>query len=238
MKKTFAMLFMAVALSATAVAKDIKTIVLTPSPAMSCENCENKIKGNLRFEKGVKEVKTDLKNQEVVIVYDADKNSEEAIVSSFSKFGYSAVKKGDLQKSGECKEKVKCAENVGRIKGDKREFKRETREEAAKRLEKANGKLCPSAKKECGKTECETPKAKECCDVKALKDCEKKDCDKKDCDKKECDGSKKVCKKECEAEKGLKVKKAELKAKKLELKNKSVELKKKAQEVKKAEKAK
>lgn len=35
----------------TAMAKTIKTTVFTTSPQMHCENCENKIKGNLRFEK-------------------------------------------------------------------------------------------------------------------------------------------------------------------------------------------
>ena len=35
-------------------AKDIKTVVVTTQPQMHCSGCENKIKGNLRFEKGVK----------------------------------------------------------------------------------------------------------------------------------------------------------------------------------------
>ena len=39
-------------------AKDIKTVVFTTNPQMHCENCENKIKGNLRFEKGIKEITT------------------------------------------------------------------------------------------------------------------------------------------------------------------------------------
>ena len=34
-----------------AMAKDIKTVVVTTQPQMHCENCEKKIKGNLRFEK-------------------------------------------------------------------------------------------------------------------------------------------------------------------------------------------
>jgi periplasmic mercuric ion binding protein len=39
-------------------AKDIKTVVFTTLPQMHCENCENKIKGNLRFEKGIKQITT------------------------------------------------------------------------------------------------------------------------------------------------------------------------------------
>ena len=42
-------------------AKDIKTAIFTTNPEMHCESCENKIKGNLRFEKGIKSIKTDLK---------------------------------------------------------------------------------------------------------------------------------------------------------------------------------
>ena len=47
----------------TAMAKTIKTTVFTTSPQMHCENCENKIKGNLRFEKGVKKIVTDIDSQ-------------------------------------------------------------------------------------------------------------------------------------------------------------------------------
>ena len=43
-----------------ATAKDIKTVVFTTTPQMHCANCEAKIKGNLRFEKGVKAIKTDV----------------------------------------------------------------------------------------------------------------------------------------------------------------------------------
>uniref|UniRef100_UPI004026F15A hypothetical protein n=1 Tax=Prevotella sp. TaxID=59823 RepID=UPI004026F15A len=34
-------------------AKDIKTVVFTTTPQMHCAACENKIKSNLRFEKGL-----------------------------------------------------------------------------------------------------------------------------------------------------------------------------------------
>ena len=35
-------------------AKELKTVIFTTTPQMHCTNCENKVKGNLRFEKGVK----------------------------------------------------------------------------------------------------------------------------------------------------------------------------------------
>ena len=61
-KSLFAMLVMLM-VSAVTFAKDIKTVVFTTTPQMHCENCENKIKNNLRFEKGVKEITTSVDNQ-------------------------------------------------------------------------------------------------------------------------------------------------------------------------------
>lgn len=72
-------------------AKDIKTVVVTTQPQMHCASCENKIKGNLRFEKGVKEIQCDIEGQRVTVTYDADKTSSEAIIKSFNKFGYKAT---------------------------------------------------------------------------------------------------------------------------------------------------
>ena len=73
-------------------AKDIKEFVVTTSPKMSCENCENKIKGNLRFEKGVKKIVTDLQNQVVVVIYDADKTNEDNLRDAFGKLNYKVTK--------------------------------------------------------------------------------------------------------------------------------------------------
>ena len=72
-------------------AKDIKTVVVTTQPQMHCESCEKKITGNLRFEKGVKEIQCDIEGQRVTITYDADKTNSDAIIQSFGKFGYKAT---------------------------------------------------------------------------------------------------------------------------------------------------
>ena len=72
-------------------AKDIKTLVVTTQPQMHCESCENKIKGNLRFEKGVKQIECDIPKQLVTITYDAEKTKPETIIKSFEKFGYKAT---------------------------------------------------------------------------------------------------------------------------------------------------
>ena len=58
---------------------------------MHCASCENKIKGNLRFEKGIKTIETNVKEQRVTITYDADKTNSDAIIKSFDKFGYKAT---------------------------------------------------------------------------------------------------------------------------------------------------
>ena len=51
-------------------AKELKTVIFTTTPQMHCANCENKVKGNLRFEKGVKDIKTSTEEQKVYITYD------------------------------------------------------------------------------------------------------------------------------------------------------------------------
>ena len=71
--------------------KDIKTVVFTTNPEMHCEGCENKIKGNLRFEKGVKNIITDLKTKTVTIEYDADKTNVQNIIKGFKKIKYEAT---------------------------------------------------------------------------------------------------------------------------------------------------
>lgn len=60
-------LLMALAIAATCAAKDIKKVVLKTNPEMHCMGCEKKIKENIRFEKGVKSITTNLKDKTVTI---------------------------------------------------------------------------------------------------------------------------------------------------------------------------
>ncbi|MDE6561896.1 MAG: heavy-metal-associated domain-containing protein [Muribaculaceae bacterium] len=94
MKKLLICMFMVFG-SMTIYAKDIKEYVVTTNPQMSCQNCENKIKGNLRFEKGVKKVETNLKEQTVTVTYDADKTDEAKLAEAFGKLNYQVQKVGD-----------------------------------------------------------------------------------------------------------------------------------------------
>ena len=83
-------LFVVLALATVCFGKDIRTVVLTTLPEMHCANCEKKIKENIRFEKGVKSIKTDLKTKTVIIEYDADKTNVQDIIKGFKKIKYEA----------------------------------------------------------------------------------------------------------------------------------------------------
>lgn len=83
---TLAITLMGVAVQA----KDIKTVIFTTQPQMHCASCEKKIKGNLRYEKGVKRIDTNVEQQKVTVKYDADKTSAEKLQKAFKKFGYEA----------------------------------------------------------------------------------------------------------------------------------------------------
>lgn len=104
---------MMLCLGATAFAKDIKTLVLTTTPPMHCESCELKIKKNLRFIKGVKEIQTDVEAQTVTIQYDAEKVSADELKKSFAKIDYTveeiklAAKEADKHECSCCKTKEK-----------------------------------------------------------------------------------------------------------------------------------
>lgn len=86
---------LAIALCLVAVmgfAKDIKTVVVTTTPQMHCQNCENRVKTNLIKVEGVEGITTSLVAQTVTVKYDADKISEENLIKSFQTFKYEARK--------------------------------------------------------------------------------------------------------------------------------------------------
>ncbi|MFV0589646.1 heavy-metal-associated domain-containing protein [Bacteroides reticulotermitis] len=80
-----------VALMATTAvwAKDFRTVVFKVSQ-MTCENCEKKVKTNMRFEKGVKDLAVALKEKTVTITFDADKTTVKDLQAGFTKFNYAA----------------------------------------------------------------------------------------------------------------------------------------------------
>ena len=181
-------------------AKDIKTVVFTTLPQMHCENCENKIKGNLRFEKGIKQITTSVPDQKVTIEYDADKTTPENIAKGFAKIGYEAtVITGEAKKKG-CSG---CSKKADATKGNCCKKNGEKKEGSCckKNGEKKEGNCCKKAevKKEgCGGCSKKAEAVKGNC---SKKDGEKKagSCSEKAEVKKEgCGG----CSKKAEAVKG------------------------------------
>ena len=142
-------LLIALAVTLVCAAKDIKTVVLNTAPEMHCSSCENKIKSNIRFEKGVKDIETNLADKTVTDIYDADKTNVEQIIEGFKKIDYVATvatpkaegapqaeqKKGGCCGSGGCK----CGQK-------KAEAKAEAKTEA--KSEEKKGCSCCSKKKE------------------------------------------------------------------------------------------
>lgn len=86
MKRTLLITLMALLLGLGG--KELRVLVLTPTPQMHCESCENKIKKNMRFEKGVKKIDTDLEKQHVTITYDPSKNTVAGLQAGMKKIGY------------------------------------------------------------------------------------------------------------------------------------------------------
>ena len=67
---------------------NLRVLIVTPTPEMHCQSCENKIKGNMRFEKGVMKVETSLEHQEVAITYNPKKNDVDGLRAAMKKIGY------------------------------------------------------------------------------------------------------------------------------------------------------
>lgn len=88
---------------ATVMAKDIRVAVFKVSQ-MVCENCEKKVVNNMKFEKGLKELSTEVKNHTVTITYDAEKTNVKKLQDGFKKINYEAefvkeTKKDDKKKA-------------------------------------------------------------------------------------------------------------------------------------------
>ena len=68
--------------------KELRVLTVTTTPEMHCQNCEKKIKENIRFEAGVKKIETNLEKQLVVITYDPSKTDSKKLTQAFAKIGY------------------------------------------------------------------------------------------------------------------------------------------------------
>lgn len=132
-----------------------KRIIVTTTPQMHCQSCEDKIMGNIRFVKGVKIIQTSIAQQTVTITYDSTKCTYKDIEKAFKKIKYS-IKEVDPKTLPSCCE--------GETKAGKADCHTD------KKASKSDAKC--DKKQDCDKS-------KDCC----KQGCDKKqDCDKK-CEK-------------------------------------------------------
>lgn len=87
--------------------KDLRVLVMTPTPQMHCENCENKIKKNLRFEKGVVKIETSIPEQTVIVTYDTSKTDVKKLQTAIKQIGYDTKVVSDKPQAKPAKEKEK-----------------------------------------------------------------------------------------------------------------------------------
>lgn len=88
MKKMFVAIIMACATLSSWGQNNADTLCVSTIPKMHCANCEKKIKGNIRFVKGVKRIDTSVPEQKVTIVYDSRKSSYKDFETAFRKIGF------------------------------------------------------------------------------------------------------------------------------------------------------
>lgn len=92
MKRIFLISSIAIScLCASAKSDNDSIVAFSITPTMHCINCENKIKGNLRFEKGIKDIKATAPDSVVIIKFDKRKTNVDNLVEGFSKLGYTAA---------------------------------------------------------------------------------------------------------------------------------------------------
>lgn len=140
----------------SAMAEDIKTLIYTPTPVMTCQNCEKKIKSSVRFVKGTKRIETSLKDQTVTITYDADKAKPEDYVQAFAKIGRK------VEEVSADKKAVKVANTADKEvkKAEKQAVKvANTADKEVKKAEKQAVKVVNTADKEIQKAEKKAVKA-------------------------------------------------------------------------------
>ena len=97
---TFALVFAVLAQAQTK-----KEVVFKTEPKIDCQHCVDKIKNNIRFEKGVKAINPDLKTQLVTIQYDSEKTDVEKLIKAFAKINYKAIVVEEKQDKKDKKDK-------------------------------------------------------------------------------------------------------------------------------------
>lgn len=89
MNKKFFVMAILSAMSLLAIAGEKITDVFTLDHQMS-KMCEKKIKENLPYEKGVKDLVVSLSDNTITITYDSEKSNPEQLIKAFKKIGFNA----------------------------------------------------------------------------------------------------------------------------------------------------
>lgn len=89
MKTKILMLFLMLFAVTTAFAAEKRTEVFTLDHQMST-HCEKKIIQNLRFEKGITDLKVNLKENTITIIFNPAKTDSGQIIKAFKKIGFNA----------------------------------------------------------------------------------------------------------------------------------------------------
>ncbi|WP_320018579.1 heavy metal-associated domain-containing protein [Labilibaculum manganireducens] len=71
-------------------AKKVETVVFNVE--MDCQECVNKIEKNIPFEKGVKDLKVDLKSKKVTVSYKTNATTKENLKKALEKLDFKVTK--------------------------------------------------------------------------------------------------------------------------------------------------
>ena len=66
---------------------------------MHCDNCKKKVERNIAYEKGVQDLKADLKDNTVVVTFDTSKTDVKKLIAAFKKLGFEAKEKEEEGKT-------------------------------------------------------------------------------------------------------------------------------------------
>lgn len=92
MKKLVFLLVLFLGVTLVSVAQKTENKVVCFKTNMDCESCEKTLTENLKFEKGVKDLKVDLVSNTIYIEYKEGKNNDEGFSKAIEKKGYTAEK--------------------------------------------------------------------------------------------------------------------------------------------------
>lgn len=90
MKKTMTLLA-ALLMCVTAIAKDLKVLVVKTTPEVQNVETRTNVKNQLRLTAGVKKVEADFAARQVMVTYDAEKTNSKAILAALKKIGFEAT---------------------------------------------------------------------------------------------------------------------------------------------------